>query len=345
MKEHNRKSRYSRQERFSPFGTDGQRKLGGSHVIVVGAGALGSAIAETLVRAGVGWVTIADRDYVEWSNLQRQQLYTEEDAMKHLPKAEAARSRLAAVNSEVKIDAYVMDVRAQELEELARDCDLMMDAADNFDTRLIMNDISQKLKVPWIYGGCVGSSGMTYTFIPGHTPCLHCLLGTVPLGVDTCDTSGILPPAVQMVAAHQSMEAMKLLAGQRDNLRSTLLSFDLWRNECYEMKLDHAKKDDCPSCGVQAVYPFLWSANRTKSEVLCGRDTVQIRPARKMNLDLKQLAHRLNGLSEGQISVNPFIVILQLKLHRIVFFADGRVLVHGTSDTMEARSLYYQYMG
>lgn len=345
MKEHNQESRYSRQVLFSPFGVEGQSKLGASHVLIVGAGALGSAIAETLVRAGVGWITIADRDYVEWSNLQRQQLYTEHDAKSHLPKAEAARLRLTSINSEVRIDAYVMDVGAEELEELVRDCDLIMDATDNFDTRLMINDISLKLNVPWIYGGCVGSSGMSYTFLPRHTPCLHCLLGTVPLGGDTCDTSGILPQAVQMVATHQSMEAMKLLSGHHEMLRLNLLSFDLWRNESFEMKLDHARKSDCPSCGSQPVYPFLSSVNSMKSEVLCGRDTVQIRPARKMKLDIKLLADRLSRLDEGKTSLNPYMVIFQMSQRRIVFFADGRALIHGTTDLKEAKSLYHRFLG
>lgn len=345
MKEHNRESRYSRQERFAPFGVEGQAKLGSSHVLIVGAGALGSAVAETLVRAGVGWITIVDRDYVEWSNLQRQQLFTEQDAESHLPKAEAAKLRLKSINSEVKIEAYVMDVRAEELEELARDCDLIMDATDNFDTRLIINDISQKQNTPWIYGGCVGSAGMTYTFLPGHTPCLHCLLGTVPLGGDTCDTTGILPQAVQMVAAHQSMEAMKFLAGHRDTLRMNLLSFDLWRNESFEMKVDQARKSECPSCGSHPEYPFLSSVNSTKTEVLCGRDTVQIRPARRMELDLKLLADRLTRLAEGKTALNPYMVIFQMSRCRIVFFADGRALIHGTSDLMEAKSLYHRYLG
>ena len=345
MNEHQRESRYSRQERFTPFGVKGQEALGRSHVLIVGAGALGSAVAETLVRAGVGQIIIADRDYVEWSNLQRQQLYIEQDAERHLPKAEAARLRLQSINSEVKIEAYVRDVRAQELEELARNCDLIMDATDNFDTRLIINDVSQKMNIPWIYGGCVGSTGMTYTFLPGETPCLNCLLGTVPLGGDTCDTAGILPQAVQMVAAHQTMEAMKLLSGQWSSMRMKLLSFDLWRNESFEMKLDAARKADCPSCGFQPVYPYLSSSSTIKSEVLCGRDTVQIRPGREMKLDLDMLADRLAGLPEGNTSKNPFMVIFEMDLCRLVFFADGRALIHGTSDLMVAKNLYHRYMG
>lgn len=345
MKEH-QESRYSRQERFAPLGVSGQEALGHRHVLIVGAGALGSAVAETLVRAGVGRITITDRDYVEWSNLQRQQLFTEQDAQKHLPKAEAARIRLQSINSEVQIESHIMDVGAEELADLAQDCDLIMDATDNFDTRLIINDISQKLSIPWIYGGCVGSTGMSYTFLPGKTPCLHCLLGAVPLGGDTCDTAGILPQAVQVVAAHQTMEAMKLLSGNMSMLRMKLISFDLWRNESTEIKLDSAKKTDCLSCGTDPVYPYLSSTNHTKSEVLCGRDTVQIRPARKMTMDLKVLAERLTRLPEGKTSLNPYMVIFEISQNRrLVFFADGRALIHGTSDLMEAKNLYYRYLG
>lgn len=177
-----RLNRYSRQERFAPFGKEGQQRLKQSHALIVGAGALGSAIAETLVRAGVGKVTLADRDYVEWSNLQRQQLFTEQDAGERLPKAVAAKRRLCMINSEVTVEARVLDVRAGELTELARGVDVILDATDNFDTRLIINDYCYQQSIPWIYGGCVGSTGMSFTFRPGATPCLNCLLGAVPFG-------------------------------------------------------------------------------------------------------------------------------------------------------------------
>lgn len=189
-----REDRYSRQIRFAPFGTEGQQGLAKSKVLVVGAGALGTGIAETLVRCGVGHVLIVDRDYVEWSNLQRQQLYTEMDAQERAPKAIAAQNRLQQINSEVVIEAHVMDVRKEELEGLISGVDLIMDGTDNFDTRLIINDIAQKNNIPWIYGACVGSYGITYTILPGETPCLHCLLGTVPLGEI---------PVIQRVFSHR----------------------------------------------------------------------------------------------------------------------------------------------
>lgn len=337
--------RYSRQILFSPIGTEGQRKLSQSRVLVVGAGALGAANAETLVRAGVGTVTIVDRDYVEFSNLQRQQLYTEEDARQRLPKAVAAKRRLEAVNPDVRVEAHVMDASVFELEQLVPDADLIIDATDNFDTRLILNDLSQKYGIPWIYGACVASYGLSYMIIPGETPCLQCLLPGVPVSGATCDTAGILAPAVQMTAAHQSAEALKWLTGNRRALRNRLVSFDLWANQHASIQVDGMKRDDCPSCGTGATYPYLSPENLTRTAVLCGRDTVQIRPPQRMERDLEALAGMLKALGEGTVEANPFLLSYSVEPFRLVFFKDGRVLVHGTKDIAEAKSLYYRYLG
>lgn len=339
-------NRYSRQERFAPLGQKGQQHLAEATVLIVGAGALGSSSAETLVRAGVGKVIIADRDYVEWSNLQRQQLFTEQDAQERMPKAIAAQRRLQQINSEVDIQAHIADVTADEMKDLAKGVDLIMDATDNFETRLMINDISQKYNIPWIYGGCVGSYGITFTIIPGVTPCLQCLMESAPLGGDTCDTSGIIPPAVQMVVAHQCTEAIKLLSGNVDQLRGTLLSFDLWNNEQVSIKMSSARKPHCPSCGSEPTYPYLTKAGQSKTEVLCGRDTVQIRPAQKIIVDLQETAQRLAKLEEHQVSVTPFLVSMTMQSgQRLVIFRDGRVMVHGTKDIAEARTLYHRYFG
>ena len=340
-----REDRYSRQVRFAPFGAEGQQGLAQSSVLVVGAGALGTGIAETLVRCGVGRIILADRDYVEWSNLQRQQLYTEADALERMPKAAAAQSRLQQINSEVVIEAHVIDVRVEELEGLISGVDLIMDGTDNFDTRLIINDMAQKHGIPWIYGACVGSYGITYTILPGETPCLHCLLGTVPLGGDTCDTAGILPQAVQLVTANATAEALKLLGKRKAQLRNKLLTFDVWRNEYHEIGVKAAKKKNCPSCGSHPIYPYLMAANTERGDVLCGRDTVQIRPARPQKLNLQEIADRLSRLGSGSVDSNAYLVSFIEGPYRLVIFADGRALIHGTKDIAAARSFYHRYFG
>ncbi|WP_077624592.1 thiazole biosynthesis adenylyltransferase ThiF [Sediminibacillus massiliensis] len=336
--------RYSRQQLFSPVGVVGQEKISKKHVLIVGAGALGTGSAEGLCRAGVGRLTIVDRDYVEWSNLQRQQLYSEQDADERLPKAVAAKQRLQQINSEVEIESLVMDVGIEEMEALVSNVDLILDATDNFDIRMIINDISQKHEVPWIYGACVGSYGISYTIIPGKTPCLQCLLKTVPIGGLTCDTVGIISPAVQMVVAYQVSEALKILVEDMDAVRTKLVSFDLWKNQQAVIKVDKLKKDNCLSCGTERTYPNLSYMNQTKSAVLCGRDTVQIRPPKRMDRDLEQLAGLLSSQG-GEVSLNPYLLSYKHEPHRLVVFRDGRVLIHGTKDIAEAKSLYHRYLG
>jgi sulfur carrier protein ThiS adenylyltransferase len=338
--------RYSRQELFQPIGPEGQSKLRQSRVLIVGAGALGTAIAESLVRSGVGKLVIVDRDYVEWSNLQRQQLYSEADAEQRLPKAVAAKNRLEQINSGVKIEAHVTDVTTKEIESLASDVDLIMDATDNFDTRMLINDFAQKHSIPWIYGACVGSYGLSYTFVPGDTPCLHCLLDTIPAGGATCDTVGIIPPVVGMVVAHQTAEAFKLLTDNRGALRGKLVSFDLWTNQFASINLDQARKSDCPSCGERPTYPYLSSDNLEKTAILCGRDTVHIRPPKGVKRDLREAAERLTVLPEVKVeTANPYLLSFAVRESRLVLFADGRILVHGTTDVVEARSLVSRYLG
>lgn len=256
--------RYSRQILFSGVGEEGQRKIREKHVLIIGAGALGAANAEAIVRAGVGKITIADRDYVEWSNLQRQQLYTEGDAKQYKPKAVAAAEHLKAINSEVEINPVVTDVTVQEMEELVNGVDLILDATDNFETRLLINDISQKYNIPWIYGGCVGSYGVTYTILPGKTPCFRCLMEHPASGA-TCDTAGIIQPAVQLVVAHQITEALKILVEDYGALRETMLSFDLWNNQQMAFKVNRQKKETCLSCGRLRTYPSLTFEAQTKN--------------------------------------------------------------------------------
>ncbi|SET36847.1 Molybdopterin or thiamine biosynthesis adenylyltransferase [Salinibacillus kushneri] len=337
--------RYSRQEIFTPIGKAGQEKIRKKHVLVIGAGALGTASAEALVRAGVGKLTIVDRDYVEWSNLQRQQLYEEKDAEDRLPKAIAAEKHLKRMNSDVEIKAHIMDVSPEELEQLLEhNVDLIMDATDNFDIRMMINDISQKKQIPWIYGACVGSYGISYTILPGETPCLHCLLDNVPMSGMTCDTAGIISPAVHMVVSYQVTEAMKILVEDYSALRKKLVSFDLWHNQHTSINVDKLKKDSCLSCGKEPTYPNLSYENLTKSAVLCGRDTVQIRPSVKTERNLDDLYNRIADHVEIQAK-NPYLLSIIKDNHRIVLFKDGRVLIHGTKDIKEAKSIYYRYLG
>jgi molybdopterin/thiamine biosynthesis adenylyltransferase len=313
-------------------------------VLVIGAGALGTGNAESLVRAGVGTLTIIDRDYVEWSNLQRQQLYSEEDARNRLPKAIAAQRRLKQINSEVNVNAFVMDLTTKEIHTHITGVDLIVDATDNFDTRLLLNDAAQKYRIPWIYGACVGSYGITFTILPEITPCLRCLMEHVPLNGPTCDTMGIISPAVQMVVAYQVSEAVKILLGDLDSLHGKLLSFDLWTNQHAAIQVQQLKKVNCHSCGKDASYPFLQQDNHPKTAVLCGRDTVQIRPGVAAPRNLDQLADQLS--QQGLVvQANPYLLSCTIGDKRLVFFQDGRVLVHGTNDMLEAKSLYHRYFG
>ncbi|MDP4169435.1 MAG: thiazole biosynthesis adenylyltransferase ThiF [Bacillota bacterium] len=336
--------RYSRQVLFPGIGKDGQKKISAKHVLIIGAGALGSGNAEMIVRAGAGKVTIIDRDYVEASNLQRQQLYTEDDVAEKLPKAAAAEKRLKAINSEVEIVAIIGDATPSVLEELVAGVDLILDATDNFETRMAINDVSQKYRIPWIYGACVGSYGMSFSIIPGKTACLNCLLRAIPLQGLTCDTGGIISPAVQMVIAHQSAEALKILVEDWDAVRTSFVSFDVWRNEYSSMKMGRARHDGCLSCGEHPTYPYLQAENMTKTTVLCGRDTVQIRPSTKGDLLLQDLATQLGSLGY-EVKGNPYLLSVEMGVERMVIFKDGRALIHGTKDLVHAKSIYQRILG
>ncbi|MBM7607747.1 adenylyltransferase/sulfurtransferase [Lysinibacillus composti] len=336
-------NRYSRQELFNPIGEKGQQLLKQKHVLIIGVGALGSASAEALVRAGIEKLTIIDRDYVEWSNLQRQQLYTEQDAQEKVPKVIAAKNRLQSINSSVEINEFILDAFTEKLPGILKDVDIMIDATDNFDVRFMMNDLAQKYQIPWIYGSCVGSYGATYTIVPGKTPCLHCLLKVMPNTGMTCDTVGIISPAVQIVAAYQVAEALKLLVGDEEARRKSYLTFDVWQNQHYEMNVEKVRNHDCPSCGQNPTYPYLSYENQTKLEVLCGRDAIQIRPAKPVHHNLDQLAVKLKPY--GDIQQNPYLLSCQAPDYRIVIFQDGRVVIHGIQDIEKAKSIYYRLLG
>lgn len=336
--------RYSRQILFPQIATHGQEKIAAKHVLVIGAGALGSSISEMLVRAGIGKLTIVDRDYVEFSNLQRQQLYVERDAIEKMPKAEAARRRLTEINQDVDIEAFVIDATPELLSEWMPTVDLIMDATDNFETRMVLNDLSQKYQVPWIYGACVGSVGMSFAILPGRTPCLNCLLQSIPMQGMTCDTGGIISPAVQMTVAHQVAEAMKILVEDYDAVRESFVYFDLWQNQYQTIKVGKVKKDGCLSCGSHPTYPFLEADTSTKTAVLCGRNTVQVRPPRQLDLDFVQLSKQLSN-SGYEVQANPFLLSFNWGEDRMVIFKDGRAMIHGTKNMSQAKSLYQRILG
>ncbi|KMY54262.1 thiamine biosynthesis protein MoeB [Bacillus sp. FJAT-27231] len=337
--------RYSRQELFSPIGREGQRKLKEKHVLLVGAGALGTGNAEALVRAGIGRLTIIDRDYVEESNLQRQQLYSEEDSRLAVPKAMAAQQRLAAINSTVTVQAEVIDASYAELLELAEEADLMIDATDNYEARLMINDVAHQLGIPWIYGACTGSHGMVFVILPGETPCLRCLWerGAVGSGY-TCDTAGIIGPAATHVVSYQVTEAMKILVEDWQALNGKLIMFDLWKNMHKEINVNKVKRKECPTCGESPVYPHLSHENLTKTSVLCGRNTVQIRPAEARKVNLSELEQTFAGQGYP-VKRNPYMVTIHFPLHRLAVFHDGRMLVHGTNDQAEAKKYYTKLFG
>ncbi|OLN22044.1 thiamine biosynthesis protein MoeB [Domibacillus antri] len=336
--------RYSRQILFSGIGKKGQEMLRSKHVLIIGAGALGAANAEMIVRAGVGRVTIVDRDYVDFSNLQRQNLYTEQDAIDRLPKAEAAQKRLTMINSDVVIDALTLDADPDFLERILSGgtVDLIIDGTDNFDIRFVINDAAQKHGIPWVYGACVASGGLSLLVIPGETPCLHCLMDAIPQAGATCDTAGIISPAVQMTASAQTAEVLKWLTGNRESLRGTIFSFDLWINQFSSVDAAKLKKPDCPSCGANPVYPFLSYEQSTKFAVLCGRDTVQIRPSNMKQRDLHLLSESVEK-SAHITHKNAFLISFKNDPYTITAFKDGRVFIHGTSSVEESKKVYYQY--
>ncbi|MCY8271161.1 MoeB/ThiF family adenylyltransferase [Bacillus sonorensis] len=333
--------RYSRQIRYQNIGLAGQERIRKSRVLIVGAGALGTAAAEGLVRAGVGDLSIIDRDYVEWSNLQRQQLYTEKDAEDRLPKAIAAKNRLSKINRDVRLHTYVSEGTAETLKPLIEEADAVVDATDNFETRMIINDLAQQTNTPWVYGACVSSQGMYMTIVPGRTPCLACLFEEIPIGGATCDTSGIISPAVQMVSAYQQTEILKLLTNRKEALQTAFVTFDLWMNTRFEMQI--SKHDECPSCGRAPIYPYLRDAGQKRADVLCGRETVQIRSETLKRIPKRELIDKLARI--GKVEANDYLLHVSYEAFRIVIFHDGRALVHGTNDIKEANSILARLIG
>lgn len=334
--------RYARQTVLGAIGKAGQEKLAASSVLVVGCGALGSAQAEFLARAGIGRLILADRDILEPHNLQSQLLYDEKDVLERLPKAGAAARRLRAVNSSIKIEPEITDVTAANVKELAGRADLVLDATDNFETRYLLNDAAVSAGKPWVYGGVLGSDGMVLAVHPGRGPCLRCLFEDPPeMGsVPTCSTFGVLNTAAAWVAALQVTEALKLLLGaETEDFK--LHTLDIWRGTAATVAAE--RRAGCVCCGGRR-FDFLDSKRGSSAAaVFCGRNAVQITPERRLAPDFARLRERLKPL--GEVTFNGVVLEFTSGERRLVVFPDGRVLVNGTTDTAEARSLVAKFIG
>ncbi|WP_240666586.1 ThiF family adenylyltransferase [Longirhabdus pacifica] len=332
---------------FAHIGQEGQQQLMQKKAAIVGLGALGTVIANHLVRAGIGHIKLIDRDFVEMSNLQRQMLYTEQDALQSRPKATAAKERLQLVNSTVKIEAHIADVNPMNAEQLLTDVDVILDGSDNFKVRYLVNDIAIKHHIPWVYGGAVSARGTTMSILPNQTPCLRCVFPTIPAqgSGETCDTIGVIAPIIDMIASYQVTEALKILLGQQEQLHGKMIQLDLWSNQYSAIKMDHAKKDSCPTCGLDQ-FDFLEDVEEQQQmQSMCGRDSVQITPHPSLpSMDLDAWKQKWERI--GKVEQNPYL--LKLLLHdgmKIVLFRDGRAIIQGTEDISKAKSLYSQYIG
>jgi adenylyltransferase/sulfurtransferase len=332
--------RYSRQVLFPGIGVEGQKKLAAGKVAIVGCGATGACVSGLLARAGVGHLLIIDRDYVEPSNLQRQALFDEADAAESLPKAVAAARKIAAFNSDVCVKAEVADLAPENVQALLHEASLILDATDNFETRYLINDFAVKHAKPWIYAAAVAAYAVTMNIIPGETACLSCVFPAPPQGtVETCDTAGILNSAVNLVGSIQATEAIKFLVGARDQLRRTLLSFDVWSNEQAEIAAGQPRTG-CATCDYRQ-FPYL-AGERRPQITLCGRNSVQIHE-RHRPVDFKELSARLEP--HGRVKHNDFVLKFWRDPYELTLFPDGRAIIKGTSDTALARSLYARFVG
>src|SRR5258708_3207953 len=336
--------RYSRQTLFGPIGKEGQKRLQSASVTIIGCGALGTVLANNLCRAGIGRLVIADRDYIELNNLQRQILFDEDDVTRRLPKAIAAAEKLLRVNSEVHIEALVEDINADGIESLVRDTDLILDATDNFETRYLINDVCVKHQRPWIYSGVIASYGVTMNILPGDTPCLRCVFPEMPLPgtTPTCDTAGVLNGIVGAITGIASTEALKILL-QSEKISRAMTWMDLWENTYDRIELP--RQPDCPACG-QHHYEYLDALTGTHTTSLCARNAVQDRAnstRHGIKLDFATLAERLRPV--GEVNYNEFLLRFSVDGYELTVFPDARAIIKGTGDEQVARSVYAHYIG
>ena len=346
-------NRYARQIRFDRIGVDGQKSISTATIAVLGCGALGTVAAEILARSGVGNLRIIDRDVVEWSNLQRQALFDEQDANEGRSKSDAAASRIAEINSDIHVEPMVADVTASNIESLLADCDLVIDATDNFSIRFLLNDWSLKNQTAWVHGGCVGASGQVRLFDGMGTPCFRCLVPSPPPAgsVATCDTAGVVGSATHLIASLQATEALKWISGNRTEVRTKVLSIDLWDNRIREIDIPKSLSKDCPACSKRE-FSFLQGDLASVDDgttVLCGRDAVQLAAAFSENdqsIDLASLADRWGKI--GKVQQTRFFIRMNLsdaEAQRITLFRDGRVIIDGTEEPAIARTIRDRYLG
>jgi adenylyltransferase/sulfurtransferase len=335
-------ARYARQIAFAPIGEEGQRALAAAHIAIIGMGALGSVSAELLVRAGVGFLRVIDRDYLSPNNLQRSVLYTEEDVRTLLPKAIAAQQHLAAINSRVTVEAAVADVNARSIENLIQDVDLVLDGTDNFEARYLINEACHKLGKPWIYGGALGAAGSMMVIRPDG-PCFRCLqpVATLPGSYPTCVTEGVLATTTTLVASLQVTEALKLIIGA-DEATNDYRSIDVWTGEIESIPVE--RNPACKVC-AEGIYEHLGWGTAMRSTALCGRDEIQVVPGVRIRVDLDAIAKRLGAL--GTVTGNAYLLDFANDEVSFKLFSDGRALIK-TTDTLDekaALSLYAQYVG
>lgn len=341
--------RYRRQAMLPEFGPEGQARLAGAHAAMIGCGALGTVASELLVRAGVGQVTLVDRDVVELTNLQRQTLFTEADAREGVPKAEAAARRLGEINSGVRTNALVEDLRAGNAERVLGFASgggpgVLIDGTDNFETRFLLNDLSVKHGVAYVYGGAVGTRGMAAAFRPGEGACLRCVFDGPPApgSQATCETHGVFGPVTAIVGAYEAGEAIKLLAGAGDRALRTMLDFDVWTGQRRRVELE--RDPECPCCAKRR-FEFLERAGAGEAAAVCGQDSVQIPGRDGVELDLAVLGARL--ARAGEAKAGAFVVRARVEGGRygLIVFRDGRTIVRGTRDVAEARAVHARYVG
>jgi adenylyltransferase/sulfurtransferase len=293
----------------------------------------------------VGHLRLVDRDFLELNNLQRQSLYDEDDVTAGWPKVVAAEAKLRKINSQVAVEALVVDVDSRNIRALVDGVDVILDGTDNFETRFLLNDAALKFGIPWVYGGCIGTEGQTMTILPGETPCLRCLMSqSPPPGTTaTCDTAGILSPIVNVIASLEACEALKILTGHREAISSSLQVFELWDNRVRQIKLDGLRTSvDCPTCRGRE-FPWLDGQRGSHTAVLCGRNAVQLSYPDRAAISLETLAKNLAGV--GRVTHNQFLLRLEVDQYLITVFPDGRAIIGGTDDIAEARTIHAKYIG